>query len=82
MMFDDLNVPVTASENPISYHPSHDLYDGLLESSLSQHVSKPTRDDNILDLVFSTNDVLKCNLSVGPELRASDQENVTLDINL
>ena len=34
----------------------HDLYNHLLESVSSQHVNKPTRGDNILDLIFSTND--------------------------
>ena len=32
----------------------HDLYNNLLESGLSKHVSKPTRSDNILGLIFST----------------------------
>ena len=40
----------------------HDLYNNLLESVLSQHVNKPTRDDNILDLIFSTNDSLVSNI--------------------
>ena len=34
----------------------------LLESGLSQHVSNPTRGENILDLVFSTNDGLLSNV--------------------
>ena len=36
----------------------HDLHNNLLDSALSQHVNKPMRGDNILDLIFSTNNGL------------------------
>ena len=39
----------------------HDLYNNLLESGLSQHINKATRVDNILNLIFSTNDGLVTN---------------------
>ena len=32
----------------------HDLHNNLLENGWSQHVNKPMRGDNILDLIFST----------------------------
>ena len=41
---------------------SHDLYTNLLESGLSQHVNKPTRGYNVLDLIYLTNDGLVNNV--------------------
>ena len=68
--------------NPISSHSGLDLYDNLLESALSQHVNKPTRDDNILDLIFSTNETLIGNVIVGPEFSTSDHKIVRFNIDL
>ena len=59
----------------------HDLYNNLLESGLSQHINKPTRDDNILDLTFSTNDSLVRNINTGPEFRTSDHKIVFFQSN-
>ena len=44
----------------------HDLHNNLLESGLSQHVSKPTRGDNILH---------------GPEFSTSDHKIVSFNIH-
>ena len=60
----------------------HDLYNNLLESDLSQDVSKPTRSDNILDLVFSSNDGLVSNVNTGPEFSTSNHRIVFFNINL
>ena len=60
----------------------HDFYNNLLESGLSQHVNKPTRGDNILDLVFSTNDDLVSNVNTDPEFSTSDYKIVSFNINL
>ena len=56
---------------------SHDLYNNLLKSSLSQHLNQPTRSDNILDLIFSTNDGLVSNVNTGPEFSTSDHKIVS-----
>ena len=58
IIFGDFNLPVTSWGRNITSHSGHSLYDSLLESALSQHVNEPTRGDNILDLIFSTNDSL------------------------
>ena len=60
----------------------HALYNNLLESGLSQHVNKSTIGDNILDLVFSTNDGLVSNVNTGPEFSTSSHRIVSFNINL
>ena len=82
IIFGDFNLPVPSWGNPISSHSGHNLYDSLLESALSQHVNEPTRDSNVLDLVFSTNDELISNVVVGPEFSTSDHKIVKFDIDL
>lgn len=82
VIFGDFNLPVNSWGNPISSHSGLDLYDNLLESALSQHVNKPTRDDNILDLIFSTNETLIGNVIVGPEFSTSDHKIVRFNIDL
>ena len=61
---------------------SHDLYNHLLESGLSQHVSKSTRGDDILHFVFTTNDGLVSNVNTGPEFSTSHYRIVSFNINL
>ena len=61
---------------------SHDLYNNLLESGLSQHVNKPTKGDNILDLIFSTNDGLVNNVNTGSEFSTSVYRIISFNINL
>ena len=78
----DFNLPVTLWGNPLTSHMGHELYNSLLESALNQHVSEPTRGENILDLNFSTNDALISNVNIGPEFSTSDHKLVTFDINL
>ena len=43
-----------------------DLYNSELDSDLNQYINKPTRNYNILDLIFSTNDGLISNINMGP----------------
>ena len=69
VIFGDFNLPVTSWENSLKSHVSHDLYNNLLESGLSQHVSKLMRDNNMLDFVFSTNDGLVSNVNTGPVIQ-------------
>ena len=54
IIFGDFNLPVSTWGDTLSCHSGQDFYNNLLESALSQHVPKPTRGDNVLDLIFST----------------------------
>ena len=60
----------------------HDLHNNLLKSGFSQHVNKPMRSDNILDLIFSINDGLVSNVNTGPEFGTNDHIIVSFNINL
>ena len=60
----------------------HDLYHNFLESGLSQGVNKPMRDDNILDLIFSTNYRLVSNVNTCPEFSISDHKIVSFNVSL
>ncbi len=82
IIFGDCNLPVASWGIPISSHSGHSLYDSLLESALNQYVNKPTRGDNISDLIFSTNDALVSNVNVGPVFSTSDHKIVKFDIDL
>ena len=81
VIFGDFNLPVSTWGDTLSCHSGHDLYNKLLESALSQHVHKPTRGDNTLDLIFSTNDNLVSNVNIGPEFSTSDHRIVSFNIN-
>ena len=56
------------------------LLDFVAEEYLTQWVDKPTRGNNILDLVFSTEDNMISNLSVGEKLGKSDHNIIRFDI--
>ena len=68
--------------NSFKFHMGHELYNNVLESDLSQHVNKPTRSDNILDLIFLTNDGLINNVDTEPEFSTIDHMIVFFNINL
>ena len=82
IFFGDFNLPITSWGNPLNSHCCRELYNNLLESALSQHVHNPTRGNNILDLIFSTNDSLITDVNVGPEFSTSDHKIVSFNINL
>ena len=63
-------------------HSRHDLYNNLLESALYQHVQKPTREHNILDLVLTTEESLVSDLMVGTEFSDSDHRIISFKIKL
>ena len=52
----------------------------LQESSLYQHVEYPTRGNNILDIILTTNDNLVNNVKIGPEFSSSDHLIIEFDI--
>ena len=81
VIFGDFNLPVSAWGDTLNCHSGRDFYNNLLESALSQHVHKPTRGDNVLDLIFSTTDDLVGNVNIGPEFSASDHRIVSFSIN-
>ncbi|XP_045128934.1 uncharacterized protein LOC123514804 [Portunus trituberculatus] len=78
----DFNLPVNSWGSPLNSRSGQDLYNSLLDCSLKQHVQQPTRGDNILDLVLSTNDDLISNVNIGPEFSNSDHKIVSFNINL
>ena len=81
VIFGDFNLPVSTWGDPLSCHSGHEFYNNLLESALTQHVHKPTRGENALDLIFSTNDNLVSDVNIGPEFSTSDHRIVSFSIN-
>ena len=59
---------------------SHRMIEFLEENFLSQMVSEPTRQNNILDLVITTQDNLVSNVKVGEHLSSCDHKLVRIDI--
>lgn len=78
----DFNMPVQGWGDPLTAHHGHDLYTSLQESSLTQLVTKPTRGNNVLDLVFATKDDLVDNMHVGEEFHTSDHRIITFNLNI
>ena len=76
----DFNLPVARWGNTFTSHTGCDLYTNLLESDLFQHVDKPTRDNNILDLILSTTENLVNDVNVGPVFSTSDHRIITFSI--
>ena len=80
VMMGDFNLPVQKWGEPINSHTGHDLYANLQESALTQLVHFPTRGNNILDLVLTTNDDLVDNLTVDDEFSNSDHRAITFNL--
>jgi len=78
----DFNLPVTKWDESLNSHSGHDLYNNLQESALYQHVDKPTRGPNILDIILSTNDTMVNNVIIGPEFSSSDHRIITFNIKI
>ena len=78
----DFNLPVTRWGNPYNSHTGRDLYTSLLESELHQHVNKPTRENNILDLLLTTTENLVSEVKVGPVFSSSDHRLITFNIKV
>lgn len=71
VIFGDFNLPVTLWGGTLSCHSGHELYSNILESSLQQHVHEPTRGQNILDIVLTTDDNLVADVDAGSKSRTS-----------
>ena len=80
VIFGDFNLPIRRWGDPLNSHTGHSLYTNLLESSLYQLVEQPTRGENILDLVLTTNENVVGNVKVGPEFSSSDHRVITFSI--
>jgi hypothetical protein len=81
VIFGDFNLSISRWGEPNNLHNGHDLYTNLQESSLTQFVQSPTRNNNILDLVLATKDDLIDNLIVGDVFSNSDHRIITFTIN-
>ena len=77
----DFNLPVTRWGEPITAHAGQKLYQCLIESSLHQHVKEPTRGNNILDIILTTDENLVKDVEIGPEFSTSDHGRVLFTIN-
>ena len=80
VIFGDFNLPIRRWGDTLNAHTGLSLYANLLESSLYQLVEQPTRGENILDLVFTTNENIVRNIKVGPEFSSSDHRVITFSI--
>ncbi|MCP4272758.1 MAG: hypothetical protein GY781_12470, partial [Gammaproteobacteria bacterium] len=80
VIFGDFNLPVTKWGEPINSHTGLGLYRNLQESSLYQLVNKPTRGENILDLILATDDNLVNNVEVGDEFSTSDHQIISFNL--
>ncbi len=80
VIFGDFNLPVTKWGEPINSHTGLGLYRNLQESSLYQLVNKPTRGENILDLILATDDNLVNNVEVGDEFSTSDHRIISFNL--
>ena len=65
-----------------SYTEGNRLLEFVRNKFLHQWVDKPTRGDNILDIVLTTEDNLVSNISVGEKLGKSDNRIVRFEINI
>ena len=80
VLMGDFNLPVQKWGEQINCHNGQDLYANLQESSLTQLVHSPTRGNNILDLVLTTNSDLIENLIVDEEFSKSDHRAITFNL--
>lgn len=72
----DFNFPLIDWTN-MHYPPSMDEFvDILSENDLTQHITSPTREETVLDLVFSSNEELISNVDIIEPLGTSDHHMV------
>ncbi len=80
VIFSDFNIPLSIWGPNLTTHSGRKLYANVLESALYHHVKQPARGENILDLIFITDESLISNESVGSEFSSSDHLVITFDI--
>ena len=78
----DINLPLIDWSDYIGCSQNDNLFiDFVNENGLYQHVSDPTRDNNILDLVLSNCETSLCNVAVHETFSQSDHCYITFEIN-
>ena len=78
----DINLPSIDWSDYIGCSQNDNLFiDFVNENGLYQHVSDPTRDNNILDLVLSNCETSLCNVAVHETFSQSDHCYITFEIN-
>ena len=78
----DFNLPVRKWGDPLNSHTGLDLYTNLQECDFYQCVNKPTRESNILDLIFSTAENLVNEVNIGPAFSTSDHRIITFKLKI
>ena len=72
-MVGDFNLPSIDRVNLVFTPAYHDFMDTIFEMNLQLHVLYPTRDDAILDLIFSDFSDIVMNIDIIELLGTSDQ---------
>lgn len=79
----DFNLPgIDWQTNSSKTHAENYFLNFCLGASLYQHVSEPTRGNNILDLIFSNNIHIINNLFISSPIGSSDHNCITFELNL
>ena len=83
VLMGDFNAAVNwDTMNSTSYAEGQRLIDFVSNEFLHQWVEKPTRGDNILDIVLTTEDNLVSNITVGESIGKSDHKIVRFQVNI
>ena len=81
----DFNLPgvnwYNSVPTAVNAHSQNEFLNVFLSNGLIQTVFEPTRDENILDLVFTNETDLIRNVSVGAPLSSSDHQTVSFFLN-
>jgi Endonuclease-reverse transcriptase len=76
----DFNYPELKWSEPESLSDSHPFLKCLNDNFLEQLVDESTREDNILDLVITSDDSIISNLSVGEPFETSDHQMIIFEL--
>ena len=82
VLLGDFNVADYTQLNDASSQAANDLTKFVEDNFLSQSVDEPTRGNNVLDLVFSTQEDMIQKLHIGDNLSTSDHKIITFVINI
>jgi hypothetical protein len=80
LIMGDFNYPDIDWDTLSHNHSSSDFIDLILDSYLIQHVNEPTRENNILDLVFTSESSMVENLEIKEHLSTSDHNIICWDL--
>jgi len=82
VLIGDFNVAEFTQINDAQSQAADDLTKFAEDNFLIQNIDEPTRGNNILDLVFSTQEDMIQNIQIGENLVTSDHRIITFDINV